>query len=61
MGAGNYFLQFVGTGGTGAGFGGTLATSLNAVPLPGALPLFATGLIGLWALRRKRKGQPAAV
>jgi hypothetical protein len=27
----------------------------SAVPLPGTLPLFATGLLGLWALRRKRK------
>ena len=25
------------------------------VPIPGTLPLFATGLLGLWALRRKRK------
>ena len=28
---------------------------VTAVPLPGTLPLFATGLLGLWALRRKRK------
>ena len=25
------------------------------LPIPGTLPLFATGLLGLWALRRKRK------
>jgi len=25
------------------------------VPIPGTIPLFATGLLGLWALRRKRK------
>ena len=28
---------------------------VTAVPLPGTLPLFASGLLGLWALRRKRK------
>ena len=33
--------------------------NLIAAPLPGALPLFATGLLGLWAVRRKRKGAPA--
>jgi len=27
----------------------------GVVPIPGTLPLFATGLLGLWALRRKRK------
>jgi hypothetical protein len=33
----------------------TNAFSLTATPIPGALPLFATGLAGLWGLRRKRK------
>lgn len=28
---------------------------IGVVPIPGTLPLFATGLLGLWALRRKRK------
>ena len=32
---------------------------VTAVPLPGTLPLFATGLLGLWALRRKRKAAAA--
>ena len=34
----------------------------NPVPLPGALPLFATGLgaLGLLGWRRKRKAQTAA-
>jgi hypothetical protein len=28
----------------------------SAVPLPGALPLFVSGIVGLWALgRRKRR------
>jgi hypothetical protein len=33
------------------------ATEVAAVPLPGALPLFASGIVGLWALGRKRKKQ----
>lgn len=39
---------------------GTANSTINlSTPIPGALPLFATGLLGLWALRRKRKGAPA--
>ena len=41
------------------GAGSALSTITLATPLPGALPLFATGLLGLWALRRKRKAAPA--
>jgi hypothetical protein len=34
----------------------TSAVALNAVPLPAALPLFASGLVGLgWLARRKRR------
>jgi hypothetical protein len=43
------------------GTGSALSTITLATPLPGALPLFATGLLGLWALRRKRKAAPAEV
>ena len=39
--------------------GSALSTINLQTPLPGALPLFATGLLGLWALRRKRKAAPA--
>jgi hypothetical protein len=41
--------------------GGTFSMSASAaavasvVPLPGALPLFAGGLVGLWALARRRR------
>ena len=41
------------------GTGSALSTITLATPIPGALPLFATGLLGLWALRRKRKAAPA--
>jgi hypothetical protein len=35
---------------------GVANSTINlSTPIPGALPLFATGLLGLWALRRKRK------
>jgi hypothetical protein len=31
------------------------STPLNPTPLPGSLGLFATGLAGLWAIRRKKR------
>ena len=33
----------------------TINLAFSEVPLPGALPLFAGGLVGLWALMRRRK------
>lgn len=51
---GNYFLNVSGTGGGTSGYGGNLAVS--QVPIPGALALFASGLVGLgWLTRRNRK------
>ena len=41
------------------GTGSALSTITLSTPIPGALPLFATGLLGLWALRRKRKAAAA--
>jgi len=48
--------------GTTAGINVTGVPSTNPVPLPGALPLFATGLGGLLLMRwkRKRKAEPIA-
>ena len=43
------------------GAGSALSTITLSTPLPGALPLFATGLLGLWALRRRRKASPEKV
>jgi hypothetical protein len=53
-----YYVRVTG----GPALGGGLVSgniSLDPVPLPGALPLFASGLFGLWALRRKRKAERA--
>ena len=33
------------------------APNASATPVPAALPLFASGLLGLWAYGRKRKGK----
>jgi len=58
---GSYFLLFEGAGGNFSGFSGVVtATPVNAVPLPGALTLFGTGMLGLLALRRRRKSQEVA-
>jgi MYXO-CTERM domain-containing protein len=53
LNAGNYYLQLAGIGGGTSGYGGNLA--VTQVPLPGALALFASGLVGLGLLRRRRK------
>jgi len=52
---GNYFLNISGTGGGTAGYGGDLTTTpIGAVPVPGAVWLFGTGIAGLALLRRRR-------
>jgi hypothetical protein len=40
--------------------GSALSTINLQTPLPGALPLFAAGLLGLWALGRRRKAEKVA-
>ena len=50
--AGDYFLRLTGIGGGTSGYGGDLTVS--QVPLPGALALFASGLVGLGLLRRRK-------
>jgi hypothetical protein len=50
---GNYALDLSGVGGGTSGYGGNLAVA--EVPIPGALALFATGLVGLGMLRRRKK------
>jgi len=51
--AGSYYLQLSGIGGGTSGYGGNLA--VTPVPIPGALALFASGLLGLGALSKMRK------
>ena len=43
------------------GAGSALSTITLSTPIPGALPLFAAGLLGLWALGRRRKASPEKV
>jgi len=50
---GNYALDLSGIGGGTSGYGGNLAVA--QVPLPGALALFAGGLLGLGMLTRRKK------
>jgi opacity protein-like surface antigen len=54
--AGNYTVRLAGEAlGNGANLGGAIAlTNPSPIPLPGALVLFGSGLVGLCALTRKR-------
>lgn len=58
--AGNYYLEFSGTGGGSSGYGGNIATFAEAeTPLPAAVWLFGSALGGgAFLLRRRRKKQP---
>src|SRR3974390_2269458 len=49
-------LTTQGTAGVVSGFTFS-ATEIAQIPIPGALPLFASGIVGLWALGRRRKRQ----
>ena len=59
LGAGSYFLEVTGTGGTGASYGGNVSAigGRADVPLPAAFPLFASGLgvLGMVMLRRRTR------
>lgn len=56
LAAGTYSIRVTGTGAAGgSAFGGSLDVSPAAVPIPGALFLFGSGLIGLGALTMRKK------
>jgi hypothetical protein len=55
LGPGAYFLDISGTANGTSGYGGDLATFAVVTPLPGALPFFGAGLLGLMALLRKKR------
>ena len=55
IGPGHYFLELTGTGGTTkTTYSGSYAFA-PTTPLPGTLPLFASGLAALWAWQRRRR------
>jgi hypothetical protein len=61
LASGNYYANFSGIAGATAGYAGNISTSVSAVPIPAALPLFATALAGMGALRmRRRRRVPTA-
>jgi len=55
LSTGNYYLAIAGNAGAQAGYGGDLSVSPNAVPIPGAVWLFGSGLAGLVMLNKRRK------
>lgn len=57
--AGNYYLQIQGDAGINAGYGGNL--SVAQTPLPGAVWMFGSGLVGLAMLHRRRRKQKLAI
>jgi len=52
---GNYYANFSGIAGGTAGYAGNISTSVSAIPIPAALPLFGTALGGLLFLKRRWK------
>ena len=60
LAAGNYYANFSGIAGGTAGYAGNISTAVSAVPIPAALPLFGTALVGLGALRMRRRRASAA-
>jgi hypothetical protein len=56
-----FYAQFTGTGGGTSGYSGNIST-VSAVPVPGAVWLFGSGIVGLGLLaKRRRKTAAAAV
>jgi hypothetical protein len=60
LGPGSYFLELVGSGGNVATtYAGSFAFA--PTPLPGTLPLLASGLVGFLAWKRRRRIQPVGL
>jgi hypothetical protein len=53
---GVYSLSEVYTIVAGAGGSDNSTIDIASTPIPGALPLFVSGLVGFWGWQRKRKG-----
>jgi hypothetical protein len=60
IGPGNFSIEISGTAPGTSSIGGSVGlVAPSQIPLPGALVLFGSGMIGLIVLGRKRKVQPA--
>jgi hypothetical protein len=62
LNAGGYYLQFTGTGGGTAGYGGDLTTAaIAAVPEPATWAMMLIGFagVGYMAMRKRRQGAPS--
>ena len=57
--AGNYYLDLSGTGGGSAGYGGTLSTSVSAVPEPSTWAMMILGFFGVGFMAYRNRNQPA--
>jgi hypothetical protein len=58
LNAGGYYLQFTGTGGGTAGYGGDLTTAaVAAVPEPATWMMMILGFFGIGGLAMRKKGQ----
>jgi hypothetical protein len=58
--SGNYILETVATGVKGYAFSGTVSINQVWCPLPAALPLFGSALLGLGGLRWRRSRQESS-
>ena len=59
--AGNYYLDLTGTGGGSAGYGGTLSTSVSAVPEPSTWAMMILGFFGVGFMAYRRRNQTPAL
>jgi hypothetical protein len=58
--AGNYYLDISGIGGGTSGYGGTLSTSVSAVPEPSTWAMMILGFFGVGFMAYRRRNQTAA-
>ena len=57
--AGNYYLDISGIGGGTSGYGGTMSTSVSAVPEPSTWAMMILGFFGVGFMAYRNRNQPA--